>query len=69
MSREIRIVLGEAAFRALVRGGEVTVVDAGVKIILRDIGFSEMADAVKDARLGTDHYVPARVNSDGDGVP
>lgn len=66
---EVRIVLGEKAFRALCRGGEVTVVEKGevvAKIILSDIGFGPMSDCVDDAIAGKDHYKAETVSAEGD---
>lgn len=58
---ELRIKLDEPGFRALCRGGEVTVKTRDghvVKMILADIGFGPMADAVDDSIAGKDHYKP-----------
>jgi hypothetical protein len=52
MTSERRIALDERDFRALVAGGEVTKQDLGgdlVVIILSDIGFGRMRDAIRDA--------------------
>lgn len=65
---ELRIKLDEPAFRALCRGGEVTVKtreNIDVKMILADIGFGPMSDCVDDAISGKDHYKPVKVNCDG----
>ena len=65
---EIRIKLGEPEFRALCRGGEVTCknnYNIPVKLILADIGFGPMSDAVDDAIGGKDHYKGVTVNNEG----
>jgi hypothetical protein len=48
-----RIRLDEEHYKALVRGGEVTLVD-GTKIILADIGFGLMRDHIASAEAGID---------------
>jgi hypothetical protein len=63
--KETRIILGAEAYRALVRGGEVTVKDANVKLILQDIGFAIMETAIYDARDKRDLYKPVTVTADG----
>ena len=68
---ETKIVLGEPAFAALVRGGEVTVrIEDGtsVKMILQDIGFSRMRNAINLAEGGQQTYVGVTVNPDGDRI-
>lgn len=52
---EVRAVLDEAAFRALCRGEIVTVPgnpSVTLKLILSDIGFDRMGQAVDDAMEG-----------------
>jgi hypothetical protein len=71
MSKEIRIVIGQPAFQALVRGGEVTVKlgdgEGGiVKMILQDIGFSVMRNAINLAEGGEKTYVGETVRPDGE---
>ncbi len=57
---EIKIALNEEDFRCLVRGGVLTINDASqtVKILLNDIGFIAMTQAMHDAEGGVDNYVP-----------
>jgi hypothetical protein len=61
--KELKIVLGAAGFRALVRGGEVTFpMEDGtvVKMILQDIGFSVMRNGINLAEGGECTYQGAR---------
>lgn len=65
---ETKIVLGEPAFAALVRGGEVTVrMEDGtlVKMILQDIGFSRMRNAINLAEGGECTYKGVIVSPEG----
>lgn len=65
----LRIKLNEAEFKALVRGGEVTVVDHKgnpvLEMILADIGWPVMEMAIQVAKLGADHYKGITVDKQG----
>ena len=64
--KTIRISLNLEAFQALVRGVEVIVKDVNVKMILQDVGFLNMRDALSSAESGVWTYKSAVVTSDGD---
>lgn len=51
---EVKHSLGIKEFRALVHGGQVTInrADFPVKLILKDIGFEAMEDAILDITMG-----------------
>lgn len=66
--KSLRIVLGMNAFSALARGGEVTVnLEDGdeVKMILQDIGFDQMLQAIDDASKPENHYKPVTIEQRG----
>jgi len=60
MTEDIKIALNEQDFRCLVRGGELTIEDASVriKLIVNDIGWDPIRQALGDAMSGKDLYVP-----------
>lgn len=59
MRANVKITLGEPHLRALIRGGEVKVTVQGVivRMILSDIGWPIIQDALDDAQAGNHHYV------------
>jgi hypothetical protein len=56
----IKLTLGEPHLRALIRGGEVKIMEKGVvvRMILKDIGFGVIQGCLDDAKAGIDHYKP-----------
>lgn len=66
--KEIRIKLDEPELRALLRGGELTLVsdrqNAKVIMILSDIGFDQIQNCLNDAIKGKDHYKPLEASLD-----
>lgn len=59
MRAAVKITLGEPHIRALIRGGEVKITRQGVvvRMILSDVGFTVIEDALLDAMSGKDHYL------------
>lgn len=67
-----KVVLGDAGFRCLVRGGQLIIkTEPGEEIhmILSDIGYVTMTAAIQDAISEKDIYKGVVTNSEGKEIP
>lgn len=69
MSSPLRIKLNEPEFKALVRGGQVTIKNTKGEVvcmmILADIGWPIMEMCIQVAKMGADHYKGVTVDTYG----